>query len=190
MADKVKVPTLNLQKTSTTAEGPLSQASTVLATDVDATQKPGSSFYTQRGATEEYLIPGLGNSDKKAKVEDLVEQEQDGNQKKKRKKRKKKNPQQEDDSKPMNGKKALKDELPVEELFADSDQSEDEGIADYKIGGYHSVHIGEVVGDRYVIVQKLGWGHFSTVWLARDTRYNSFVALKVQKSASHYLEAA
>lgn len=42
--------------------------------------------------------------------------------------------------------------MPVEELFADSDQSEDEGIADYKIGGYHPVHIGEVVGERYVIV--------------------------------------
>lgn len=44
--------------------------------------------------------------------------------------------------------------------------------------------------ERYVIVQKLGWGHFSTVWLARDTMYNTYVALKVQKSASHYQEAA
>ena len=34
----------------------------------------GSSFYTQRGATEEYIIPGLGNSDKKAK-ENLNESE-------------------------------------------------------------------------------------------------------------------
>lgn len=44
--------------------------------------------------------------------------------------------------------------------------------------------------NRYVIVQKLGWGHFSTVWLARDMQYNTYVALKVQKSASHYQEAA
>ena len=44
--------------------------------------------------------------------------------------------------------------------------------------------------NRYVVVQKLGWGHFSTVWLARDTQYNTYVALKVQKSASHYQEAA
>jgi serine/threonine-protein kinase SRPK3 len=44
--------------------------------------------------------------------------------------------------------------------------------------------------DRYVVVQKLGWGHFSTVWLARDLKYNTFVAIKVQKSAQHYLEAA
>ena len=41
-----------------------------------------------------------------------------------------------------------------------------------------------------MIIQKLGWGHFSTVWLSRDLKYNTFVALKVQKSASHYLEAA
>lgn len=86
--------------------------------------------------------------------------------------------------------KALRDNVPVEQLFADSDQSEDEGIADYKIGGYHPVHLGEVLINRYVILQKLGWGHFSTVWLARDTAYDSFVALKVQKSASHYQEAA
>ncbi len=52
------------------------------------------------------------------------------------------------------------------------------------------MHIGELLVDRYVIVQKLGWGHFSTVWLARDLKYNTYVALKVQKSASHYLEAA
>ena len=30
--------------------------------------------------------------------------------------------------------------------------SEDEGIDDYKIGGYHSVHIGEVMLNRYVVI--------------------------------------
>lgn len=39
-------------------------------------------------------------------------------------------------------------------------------------------------------MQKLGWGHFSTVWLARDFKYGTYVAIKVQKSASHYLDAA
>ena len=86
--------------------------------------------------------------------------------------------------------RALREELSEGELFADSDQSEDEGITDYKIGGYHPVHVGEILISRYVIVQKLGWGHFSTVWLARDQMYQSYVALKVQKSASHYTEAA
>ena len=28
------------------------------------------------------------------------------------------------------------------------------------------------------------------MWLARDLKYNTYVALKVQKSASHYIEAA
>ena len=67
--------------------------------------------------------------------------------------------------------RALREELSEGELFADSDQSEDEGITDYKIGGYHPVHVGEILINRYVIVQKLGWGHFSTVWLARDQMY-------------------
>jgi hypothetical protein len=63
--------------------------------------------------------------------------------------------------------------------YEDSDSSEDEGLADYKIGGYHPMHIGEVLINRYVIVQKLGWGHFSTVWLAKDIKFNTFVALKI-----------
>lgn len=68
--------------------------------------------------------------------------------------------------------------------------SEDEGIQDYKTGGYHPVHIGEVIQGRYVIIQKIGWGHFSTVWLSKDFKYDTYVALKIQKSAPHYLEAA
>ena len=43
---------------------------------------------------------------------------------------------------------------------------------------------------RYVIIQKLGWGHFSTVWLAKDQKFDTYVALKVQKSSQHYLDAA
>ena len=63
-------------------------------------------------------------------------------------------------------------------------------MPDYKIGGYHPIHVGEILLDRYVIIQKLGWGHFSTVWLTKDLKYSSYVAIKVQKSAQHYLEAA
>jgi serine/threonine-protein kinase SRPK3 len=61
----------------------------------------------------------------------------------------------------------------------DGDGSEDEGIQDYKIGGYHPIHIGEIMDERYLIVQKLGWGHFSTVWLACDLKFKTYVALKV-----------
>jgi len=82
--------------------------------------------------------------------------------------------------------------LACRDLYADSaDDSEDEGIKEYQMGGYHPVHLGEILVDRYVIMQKLGWGQFSTVWLARDMKYeNTFVALKVQKSAPSYKVAA
>jgi len=83
----------------------------------------------------------------------------------------------------------LKEKL-SDSFFDDADSSEDEGMPDYKIGGYHPIHVGEILLDRYVIIQKLGWGHFSTVWLTKDLKYSSYVAIKVQKSAQHYLEAA
>ena len=49
--------------------------------------------------------------------------------------------------------------------------SSDEGSDGYRVGGYHPVSVGERYGPngRYVIEEKLGWGHFSTVWLALDT---------------------
>lgn len=77
----------------------------------------------------------------------------------------------------------------LKKLDEDND-SEDEGIEDYIIGGYHPVHVGEVLINRYVVIQKLGWGHFSTVWLCKDFKYRTYVAVKVQKSSPHYMEAA
>ena len=45
-------------------------------------------------------------------------------------------------------------------------------MEDYKRGGYHHITVGDVFHEgRYVTLRKLGWGHFSTVWLARDTVY-------------------
>ena len=43
---------------------------------------------------------------------------------------------------------------------------------------------------RYIVVRKLGWGHFSTVWLSKDTVTDCHVALKVVRSAAHYTETA
>nr|QBW95803.1 sucrose non-fermenting 1-related protein kinase 2.8 [Oxytropis ochrocephala] len=69
--------------------------------------------------------------------------------------------------------------------------SEDEGTEDYRRGGYHAVRIGDTFKNGcYVVQSKLGWGHFSTVWLAWDTHKSRYVALKIQKSAQHYTEAA
>ncbi|PWN87323.1 kinase-like protein, partial [Acaromyces ingoldii] len=68
---------------------------------------------------------------------------------------------------------------------------DEEDFEDYTKGGYHPVHVGDVFSDgRYLIVRKLGWGHFSTVWLARDQKAHRHVALKVVKSAPHYTETA
>ncbi|XP_010918290.1 uncharacterized protein [Elaeis guineensis] len=68
---------------------------------------------------------------------------------------------------------------------------EDEGVDDYRKGGYHAVRVGDqFAGGRYIAQRKLGWGHFSTVWLAFDTRCKRFVALKIQKSAAEFAQAA
>ena len=74
--------------------------------------------------------------------------------------------------------------------YTDSNYSEDEGLEDYKIDGYHPVHVGEILLDRYVIMQKLGYGHFSTAWLALDNNNGSYVAIKVQKSDERYIQGA
>lgn len=39
-----------------------------------------------------------------------------------------------------------------ESFYEDEDSSEDEGMPDYKIGGYHPIHVGEILLDRYVII--------------------------------------
>ncbi|CAO1614105.1 unnamed protein product [Sympodiomycopsis kandeliae] len=68
---------------------------------------------------------------------------------------------------------------------------DEEDLEDYCKGGYHPVHVGDTFSDgRYLIVRKLGWGHFSTVWLAKDGKAKRHVALKVVKSAPHYTETA
>ncbi|KXZ45785.1 hypothetical protein GPECTOR_50g578 [Gonium pectorale] len=92
--------------------------------------------------------------------------------------------------------KAQDSEKPLsEDSFSSGEEdysdSEDEGTEDYKKGGYHPVSIGEKYkSGRYTVLKKLGWGHFSTVWLVLDGESGDYRALKVQKSAQHYTEAA
>ncbi|XP_064430787.1 SRSF protein kinase 3 isoform X3 [Mirounga angustirostris] len=71
-----------------------------------------------------------------------------------------------------------------------SDDEEQEDPKDYCKGGYYPVKIGDLFNGRYHVVRKLGWGHFSTVWLCWDIQRKRFVALKVVKSAGHYTETA
>lgn len=72
-----------------------------------------------------------------------------------------------------------------------SEGSDVEDKEDYRIGGYHCVEVGEVFDQgRYIVLQKLGWGHFSTVWLCYDVKMKRHCAIKVQKSDPSYTEAA
>lgn len=54
----------------------------------------------------------------------------------------------------------------------------------YQVGGLHPVLIGDRFrDDRYMVLHKLGYGGFSTVWLARDHAKERYVALKVLSAA-------
>ncbi|XP_058641698.1 SRSF protein kinase 1a isoform X2 [Onychostoma macrolepis] len=78
---------------------------------------------------------------------------------------------------------------PDEEILG-SDDEEQEDPNDYCKGGYHHVKIGDLFNGKYHVIRKLGWGHFSTVWLSWDIQGKRFVAMKVVKSAEHYTETA
>ncbi|XP_028968296.1 SRSF protein kinase 3 [Galendromus occidentalis] len=78
----------------------------------------------------------------------------------------------------------------VNEAEDAEDDEEQEDPKDYCKGGYHLVRIGDVFHGRYHVIRKLGWGHFSTVWLCWDFHNRRFVALKVVKAAPHYTETA
>ncbi|KAF7306620.1 CMGC/SRPK protein kinase [Mycena indigotica] len=76
--------------------------------------------------------------------------------------------------------------LPVDEV-----PQGEESPAEYNTGGYLPVRLTDTFkSGRYTVVRKLGWGHFSTVWLVRDTERNRHSALKVVKSAGRYAETA
>lgn len=73
------------------------------------------------------------------------------------------------------------------------DPKAEECVSEYRIGGYHPVKIGDqyVSGNsRYQVLRKLGWGHFSTVWLCIDNNSGQYVALKIVKLGKNYTEAA
>jgi serine/threonine-protein kinase SRPK3 len=59
-----------------------------------------------------------------------------------------------------------------------------EPLEDYQEGGYHPIHIGDVLGpsDSYRIIHRLGHGGFGTVWLCRDSFEARYIALKVMVS--------
>ncbi|ODV63132.1 kinase-like protein [Ascoidea rubescens DSM 1968] len=82
----------------------------------------------------------------------------------------------------------------------------EEELKDYVPNGYHPAYIGEVLTNdqnniSYTLIRKLGWGHFSTVWLARAKKIEiknsevqsndlKYVAVKIVRSAKHYTETS
>ncbi|KAF5769085.1 putative protein kinase CMGC-SRPK family [Helianthus annuus] len=72
-----------------------------------------------------------------------------------------------------------------------SASEDDEDFDSYRKGGYHAVRVGDsFASGRFIAQRKLGWGQFSTVWLAYDTQTSKYVALKIQKSAPEFVQAA
>ncbi|CAH1103508.1 unnamed protein product [Psylliodes chrysocephalus] len=70
----------------------------------------------------------------------------------------------------------------------ESQEDEDE----YITGGYMPINIGDILKEQYKVCRKLGWGHFSTVWLCRNLSNEgpTYVALKICKSAQSFAVVA
>lgn len=70
--------------------------------------------------------------------------------------------------------------------------SDEESLGHYHPGGYHPTRLGDRLGPQlqYAVVRKLGWGHFSTVWLAWDASKLRHVAVKIVRSSPSYRDTA
>ncbi|KAF2456258.1 protein kinase [Lineolata rhizophorae] len=64
-----------------------------------------------------------------------------------------------------------------------------ERLERYRPGGYHPIVIGDHLHGRYRIVHKLGFGTYSTTWLAKDQNNGSYVAIKIAVADSDLREA-
>ncbi|KAH8399946.1 hypothetical protein KR215_004575, partial [Drosophila sulfurigaster] len=61
---------------------------------------------------------------------------------------------------------------------------------DYRRGGYHPIDPGDCLKQRYFVISKLGWGHYSIVWLCFDTLKQRYCAIKIVKSDELYADSA
>ncbi|KAI2008617.1 hypothetical protein LOZ39_005583 [Ophidiomyces ophidiicola] len=69
------------------------------------------------------------------------------------------------------------------DLIEESRRIEEETLPGYTPDKYYPVRLGEVLGNRYHVVGKLGYGTTSTVWLGRDLQEESrYVTLKLYVS--------
>lgn len=67
-----------------------------------------------------------------------------------------------------------------------------EDLDRYHPGGYHPLQVGDALDNaRYRVIDKLGYGGYSTIWLAQDLRKARYVAVKViTADASGYTQEA
>ncbi|KAK0423549.1 hypothetical protein QR680_008203 [Steinernema hermaphroditum] len=62
---------------------------------------------------------------------------------------------------------------------------EQENATDYDDGGLPYIEPGELLRCKYYVIRKLGWGHFSTVWLCWHKYKKRFHAVKIVKARYH-----
>ena len=68
--------------------------------------------------------------------------------------------------------------LPMEEIY--HPEVDVEYFEEYVPGGYHPTLIGDTFcSGRYTVVHKLGFGGYSTIWLAWDQQRRRYVSLKI-----------
>ncbi|KAF7324783.1 Protein kinase [Mycena kentingensis (nom. inval.)] len=63
-----------------------------------------------------------------------------------------------------------------------------ESPADYRPGGLHPVHLGDVFNNRYKVVHKLGHGASSTTWLVEDADTGGFASVKIIAASRRFTE--
>lgn len=66
--------------------------------------------------------------------------------------------------------------------FLENSIGDTEDLDRYEPGGFHPVHLGDILDGRYKVVHKLGSGGFSTVWLVEDQaehRDSNWLAIKI-----------
>lgn len=62
-------------------------------------------------------------------------------------------------------------------------QEEVEDLEGYHVGGYHPVHLQDEYSDRrYRIVHKIGFGTYSTVWLAKEASTNWMFPMEIARA--------
>lgn len=66
----------------------------------------------------------------------------------------------------------------------------DEEIQKYDKTGYYPGAVGEIMMSRYVLLERVGKGSFSTIWLARDVKSLTIVIIKIKKNTRNYLETS